>query len=583
MIDNKRRTFLRTSSALAATGALTACGAGSSPEELGNQFASGVVFSEVPTPTGPGTGTAATVPGARFTVMSTTGQSSVPFCLGFAFRRGDVISGRTVVSDKGTLQMTVKNRWPDGSVKFAVLAGQAAVSGTAATTINVSSAAATTTTAAAITTAALKTGGAVAEVTCGAFGTVLWENTAWDTPFQTWVSGPAMSSFIYRKRVGTDTHLVAWLEVRVWANGAIEMLPWIENGFLRVAAPKNKSATFTFKLNRTQRMSALIDLKHHTRTPLIKGAALSYWAATDMGVIARQDSAYLQSTGLVPSYFGQLAAGAAVLNGLVTTYTPLQAGNFYYDEDNMASSGYQTPIGMLPQHDVAYLISDLPVTYGALVRNGFSAGRWAIHYRDETTNRPLRFSRYPTLNIGDNEGFKDVGGSTNGQYTPTPTGGNPPGWDVAHSPSVGFLAYLATGRWYFMEEVQFATTANYLGNGDNEFLRTGSKGLVQSAVGAWQTRSCAWDWRARVQACASPRTTTPHCVPSLSPRSKRTSNTSTAAMWRRRTTRSAGSSQAKATTTRSASPPHGSRTSLPPPSAIRYRWACRSRRPPAPS
>jgi hypothetical protein len=189
----------------------------------------------------------------------------------------------------------------------------------------------------------------------------------------------------------------------------------------------------------------------------------------------------------------------------VTSYQPLQAGNFNYDGDSMASPGYQDPIGLLPRHDVLFLTSDAAVTFGAVVRNGFSAGRYALHYRDENTNRPLRFSSHPTLNIGDGQGFKDTGGSTTGSYTPIPTGGNPPQWDVAHSPSVGYLAYLVTGRWYFMEEVQFATTANYLGNGDNAVLRTGSKGLVQTCTDCWQTRACAWDWRARVQAlCVTP-------------------------------------------------------------------------------
>ena len=283
------------------------------------------------------------------------------------------------------------------------------------------------------------------------------------------------------------------------------MLPWIENGYLRVAAPSNKAATFSFTLNRNQLMSAPIDLKHHQRTVLISGSALSYRLGQDPDVIARQDTAYLQETNLVPSYQAQLAADSAVIAGLAAAYQPLQAGNFRYDGDSMAASGYQDPIGLLPQHDVAYLVSSAPAAYGAVLRNGFSAGRYGIHYRDESTNQPLRFSSYPTLNIRGGQGFKDTGGSTNGQYTPVATGGNPPGWDVAHSPSVGFTAYLLTGRWYFMEEVQFATTANYLGNGDNAFLRTGSKGLVQSCPGAWQTRSCAWDWRARVQAlCVTP-------------------------------------------------------------------------------
>ena len=35
----------------------------------------------------------------------------------------------------------------------------------------------------------------------------------------------------------------------------------------------------------------------------------------------------------------------------------------------------------------------------SVVRNGYSAGRWEIHYRDENSNRPLRFSQYPNLTM----------------------------------------------------------------------------------------------------------------------------------------------------------------------------------------
>lgn len=509
MINTKRRVFLRNSSALAATGALTACGGGSGEEALGDQFAASVQSKEsakkvVAAPPRTPVSPAALIAGARFTVSSTQGSDAAPYSLGFAFKKGDVPSGRTVLADAGTLQVSVKNRWPDGSVKFAILSGQLNVPANGNVAVNLSSASDTAVAVSPIDTARLRSSGAVAEVSCGTFGAALFQGTDWNTPFTTWIAGPAMSSWVYRKPVGSDKHLVAWLEVRMWANGAIEMLPWIENGFLRVAAPSNKLATFGFTLNRSQRMSAVIDLKHHTRTPLINGTALSYWTTQDLGIAARQDTAYLQATELVPSYMSQLSSGTVLAN-LASSYQPLQAGNFKYDQDNMASSGYQDPIGLLPQHDVAHLIVNSVATFGAVVRNGFSAGRWAIHYRDENTNRPPRFSAYPTLNIGGSQGFKDNGGSSTNTYTPTPTGGNPPGWDVAHSPSVGYLAYLVTGRWYFMEEVQFATTANYLGNGDNIYLRTGSKGLVQTAPGAWQTRSCAWDWRARVQAlCVTP-------------------------------------------------------------------------------
>ncbi|WP_166882762.1 hypothetical protein, partial [Massilia mucilaginosa] len=78
----------------------------------------------------------APVPNASFTVVSTTGQASAPFCLGFAFRRGDVPAGRTLGSDQGALQVNVKNVWPDGSLKFALLSGQASLPTPAGPTVN---------------------------------------------------------------------------------------------------------------------------------------------------------------------------------------------------------------------------------------------------------------------------------------------------------------------------------------------------------------------------------------------------------------------------------------------------------------
>lgn len=502
MVDTKRRDFLRRSGAVAAAGALTACGGGNG-EAFENE--SSTLFGEgasVSTLAGTSSSVAATpLPNANFTLTSPVAQSLAPYTLGYAFRQGDVPKGSSVVANVGSMQVIPKNTWPDGSLKFAVLSGIVDLGANTPKTITLSRAAAPASTAV-LDTTRLRFTNIVAEIGTDAFGTVRWSGADWQTPFAQWVSGPVMSSWIYRKPVGTDKHLVAWLEVRLYSNGAVEVLPWIENGYLQVAGPTNKATRYTFTLGATQRFAGYIDLKHHQRTPLIGGAALSYWLGTDASVTPAHNKAYLQSTELVPSYMATVSNTSGVVQGLVTTYQPLQAGNLKYDQDSMASTGYQDPIGLLPQHDVLYLTSSSPVAYGAVVRNGFSAGRWSIHYRDETTNRPPRFSSYPNLNIRSGHGFKDTGGSSKGHYTPAATGGSGPQWDTAHSPSVGYLAYLVTGRWYFMEEVQFAATANYLGNGDNAKLRDGAKGLVQPCPGAWQTRACAWDWRSKVQALA---------------------------------------------------------------------------------
>lgn len=461
--------------------------------------------TSTPTPTAPVALDELAQGAMQFSLKAATAQAAAPFCVGFAFRQGDVPAGSNVTSTFASVQVTVRNRWPDGSLKFAQIAGRASVPAGQAVAIRLEATSSAIPSGTALSTADLRRTGAKAEVGCGDFGTVSWIDADWDNPFDTWVSGPLMSSWIYRKPVGKDPHLVAWLEVRLYAGGQVEVLPWIENGYLRVAAPVNKLANYTFSLGGTQRFSGSIDLKSHQRTVLINGTALSWWLAADPGVAVRHDPLYLQATELVPSYRARTPATAEVLTRLSASYQPLQSGNFNFSSDDMGSTGYQEPIGLLPLHDVCYLTSSSDLAYGAVVRNGFSAGRYAVHYRDETTQRPLRFIRYPNLVISNGSGFKDNGDSSVGQLTPTVSGPKPPGWDVAHSPSVGFMAYLLTGRFYFLEETQFVTTAHYLGKSDTSTFRNGSQGLVRPVNGAWQTRSCAWDWRSLTQAlCITP-------------------------------------------------------------------------------
>lgn len=454
--------------------------------------------------------------GSMQLTLTSAASGSLPFAAGFALRRGDIPAGQGIAVAGATAQATIKSTYPDGSARIAVVAGSYT---SAAAPVTLTLSAGTASTGTALTTTDLQA--ALTQpvtVDAGAFGSASWSGADWASPFVAWVSGHRMSSWIYRKAIGSDAHLVAWLEVRLYAGGAVEILPWVENGYLNVAGPTNKSATYTFTMGGTQRFTAAIDLKHHQRTPLVSGAILSHWLGTDPGVALLHDSAYLQATELVPTYRARVAAGASMVTGLPSTYTPLQQGSWSYSSDSMASSGYQRPIGLLPEHDVLHLTAHSSVraaTYAAVVRNGYSAGRYGIHYRDEATNRPARFSAWPTLVFASSQGLKDTGASTTNTYTATATGGNPPLWDTAHSPSVGFLPYLLTGRWYFMEEVQFAAAANHFnvtdwarggGRGSPSYAPlpgyTGASGICVTNV---QTRSAAWWWRTLAQAlCVTP-------------------------------------------------------------------------------
>jgi hypothetical protein len=419
--------------------------------------------------------------------------------LGQAFKKGDVPAGKAVIGSIPDLQVVGKNWWPDGSLKFAIISGKATLA--AGTTQKITLGTRTPTAGTALTTNELRATGVTAQVDASPFGSASWNAADWSAPFMTWVSGPMMSSWIYRKPIGADAHLVAWLEVRLYKGGQVEVLPWVENGYLRVPAPTNKNANYAFTLKGTQRFSAPIDVRNHCRTVLISGAALSYWIGTDPQIKVKHDTAYLQSTSLVPAYRAKLSATSAVLTKLPQTYTPFQLGGFPL---SMGSAGYDGSIGLLPSWDVAYLASDDPRTYAGVITNGYSAGRYGIHFRDETTQRPIRFSSYPNLVVeGDSAGIRSAGASSRGQYTPTATGGGIAVWASSHHPSVGYMAYLVTGRFYFMEEVQFAATIHYLKN--NDTTREFSNGVLVTNAGANSVRGAAWAIRTLAQAaCATP-------------------------------------------------------------------------------
>ena len=420
----------------------------------------------------------------------------MPFTVGQALVQGAVPGGSSVVSDTGSLQFVVKNRWPDGSAKFAIMSGRTDLTANTWKSIGLSvgsSPAAGT----AVSTSDLKATGVSASVSYGSFGTASWNAGDWDSPTQTVVSGPEMSAYTYRKPIGSDAHVVAWLEVRAYKGGRVEVLPWIENGYLRVGGPGAKSGTASFVLGGAQRFSQSLSLLNHQRAVLASGTTLTHWyGGGDPQVTPRHNAAYLMATKLVPNYRGNTGVSSSLFDGLAKSYTPLAQANFQTD---MGATGYHPAIGLLPEWDVAYLTSGGdPRAYRAVLINGYAAGRYGIHYRDESTNRPLKFSSYPSLVMADGSGVYFIGSSTTGSYTPAASGGSPPAYDSPHGPSMGYMAYLLSGWNYYLEETQLLATANFLKNGND--TRLDSKGVFETAAGANATRGVAWALRTLIQA-----------------------------------------------------------------------------------
>lgn len=481
----------------------TACGGGTSATLAVDDASQG----QPPGPSRPDEGNAGPFASAPPVVLTTLNliaraAGSVPWCIGHAFRPGDLPAGSTIDG----VQCSVKSTWPDGSAKIAVLAG---ITRFETTNHALSLGLGVAPTGRALTSASLKATGLAARVGTDTYGEAVWEAADWDQPFQAWVSGPVMSSWIYRKPVGRDEHLTAWLEVRMWATGDVEILPWIENGYLMKAAPGGRPGRYSFSINGIERFGMTMPVYHHTRMPLISGSGLSHWLGEDRMVVPKHDRQYLYGTGLVQTYMRSLERQYPAMpawNGVsaeFTPYLPFARTNSIHST-SMGQGGGHFSIGVQPAWEAVALLDDSELGQTQLLRESFRFGAHQVHYRDEATNRPLAFSAHATTTIGDDP-LDNINETQGGGQRRTPAivdgkGDSTNQWAASHQPAAPMLAYLTTGRWWYVEECQLIAGTNFLISG---LMRDGAKGLVEPK---WsQLRQCAWTLRNLfIAACVTP-------------------------------------------------------------------------------
>lgn len=440
----------------------------------GNVATSGTITI---TPASSGSGPLAT----NFQLTSSVGGTDVPFTLGHVFKQADVPSGQIAnTSDTTNWQCDIRTTWPDGSAKFCVLSGRKTLTAGVAATINLTSAAPAGGTA--LTTTDLKNTGITASIGCGAFGTVSWATTDWDSPFQTLITGPVMSSWSYRKPVGSDAHLVGWLEVRLYVGGAVEVLAWVENAYLLVASPTSKTETYTFTLGGSQRFSQNFTVYHHTRIPLLSGGARSHWLGTNPDTTVAHNGTYLMATKMLPN-MGWTSPSAATLNALTQSYTPNYPGPV---GTTMGNAG--TRPSLIENEACMYLGAGDARAYKAIVAAGFGQGTWPIHYRDENTNLPFRFSTFPTISLQ----------SGSSPALPTNSGGEAAAYANTHHPNYAYPAAIVTGWNWFVDECLLLNGRNYL-EGDQQ-RRRNDEGIYFAASGGYTERGAAWSLRSLAQA-----------------------------------------------------------------------------------
>lgn len=502
----------------------------------GNGTSSIVVTAPAPGPA-PAPAVAATTGGiASASLSSVAGASSEPVSFGLALKEGAFPAAAGItVAGLDSHQVQVRNAWPDGSAKFVLVSGRATIpagSAIAATLLRGAASSGVALTEANLLAsgvdATLQFGGGPVMTLSSLIGVAAVSDATGLTTagrVRQLVAGPQMSAWLYACRLSSgNAHVIGWMEVRFYGGNKVQVLPWVENGFTRVAGCAGQIGTLTFALGGATRFTqAGVHVGNHCRVVAQDTAGCGHWAGVAPDLYVAPDPSYLQDTRLVPRYSADTSASTSRLNGLTQAYSPTTYGqlassprdvlgngtnNGEFDA-GMSNAGYHAGIGVLPEWDAFYLTSKADQrARNAVLANAMGYGRYGVHFRDEVTLRPVSPADVPnkTLPQSSNHNIADVGANQYGGAETLPTvasvddgSGNqikPEYWAQTHHPSAGFLAYLLTGHEFFLELSQFVAGTCFLRQ--NNIHRDYGQGLQKTHMET--VRGQAWALRSIFQA-----------------------------------------------------------------------------------
>jgi hypothetical protein len=154
----------------------------------------------------------------------------------------------------------------------------------------------------------------------------------------------------------------------------------------------------------------------------------------------------------------------------------------------MPQTGERPDIGLLTDPSALYMLGGSP---GPMLAWAQAAGSCPMHFRDETTGKPIDLLRYPQANCSDLPDLQGRPYLLKGPPDPVAPqySGFDGGWGVqqAHFCEMSYVAYMATGDIGFLEDLQYE--ANFM------VLTNASASTPLGAVVAGELRGIAWSFR----------------------------------------------------------------------------------------
>jgi hypothetical protein len=476
-----------------------------------------------------------------FWVHETSGvaQSNRPVSIARPFRQGEIREfARASVDGVSVLtQCDVKNRWPDGSLKFAVVSFVIPnLPGGGSVTITLSNQATGNNT-------GYLTGPEMLGPSYDFDGQIEMAGARVERvnarslltagSFRYWLQGPVVTAVIIEDRTPARSfdrdfgdgskalHPIfeAWFYPQT---GKVDLGYTIENTWASTD-PTRSMRDLSYSLTlRSGLASPVTEFTHPTfshigRTRWHK----RYWIGTDpRPVRVDHNPSYLVSTRVIPNYDTSRPLAASLVADKYSAWTGSDKtldgdangiGNY---KKAINQSGSNMWIGLMNTWDTIYLLTMDDRMLEMSLGNADLAGRIPAHLREadsqagtgrffdkagtvETFGRTVSVNARKQVTLVDLA--EDCGGTIGTDKINTGTI-SPDGWATIkrdHMPEVAYVAYLITGRYYYLEELQY--WASYVvghkqGCMGGTYARQGSAGYLNDS----EVRGDAWGFRTLV-------------------------------------------------------------------------------------
>jgi hypothetical protein len=446
---------------------------------------------------------------ASVDVLNTSGtnQTNVPVTFGHAFKASDVPpgTGLSATLSDGTpipLQLDAKATHPDHSLRHGIITlTLPSLAAGATQTVRLSTTSDSSSSGTPVSLSALLATAFDATVSLNVSGISGGLHSASAKEFlralpttipakNSWLSGQQVSEWIVggpvKKADGTPhPHLTAYFHVRAYAGlNRVRVDTVIENNWTLVPGPQDFTYDVTLAVGGVTAYSQA-GLTHFQHARWHKVA----WWGGDPQLYAKLDTIYLQDSKAIPKY-ETLIPSEAFLNRVRQSTAPMSPG----DQVDMDQPGSADGVGPFPRWDSVYAVSADRRAFNYMNANHDGAAAYPVHYRDEKTNLPLTLDSYPkadTQGSGGSDPVIPISTSTNTANR------NNPGSFTSHRPSIGYLSYLVTGDYFYLEEMQFWAsydlmwTASYARGGDYGYGGNGATGIWFNG----SLRGQAWAYR----------------------------------------------------------------------------------------